>query len=389
MWPVPSSYGLDRPLPSRFGPCEEFWLFIEQAVERRFSEDLQYPVLWGGQLYQESQCVEDAVSPAGAGGIAQFMLATAGDISKRFGFQFDRFNARQAIDKGAYFQASLTQVFMRRERTAYEAHQLGQCAYNAGMGNCLAAQRKCDNARLWPEISNCLHLITGPHSAETKTYVQKSERWSLEMAGDDLAALPLDLQKKKADRIIDEATRRFGVRRYFSGLAWGTYWQIWDGWITADHVYQQVRANPPDFAPGSVTRRPGIIDAAFFGKRLPDRKPRPPIPGERVYIIGFPGGSDRPSLRYGQVYIDRAAPGNPDYTNPDTIVLIKAQPRNAETAGFEPVTGGMSGGLVMSDTYEPLCVLVSQNGQTDLTRDGIPDASADCVSLADIWEAFQ
>lgn len=384
----PLSFSAFNASAADFSACAAFDRKIDRAVQKWFPDDLEFPVLWRAQLYQESLCDPKAVSPVGAKGIAQFMPATARDVASRFGVRFDP-TSDLAIDYGAYYQARQMRVFARRGRTSLETWPLGLAAYNSGLGNVLKTQSKCGNARLWPEIKNCQHLVTGPRNAhETLTYVDRIERWSLEMAGDDLAALPVDLQKKKADRIIDEATRRFGVRRYFSGLAWGTYWQVWDGWITADHVYRQVRANPPAFAVSPVIRAPGVVDAAYFGESVPDQKPRSPREGERVYIVGFPGGSDRPSLRYGRVHVKRQTPGNPDYSNADTIILIEAQAIRAETAGFEPVTGGMSGGLVMSETYEPLCVLVSQNGMTDLTGDGRPDASADCVPLADIWEVF-
>lgn len=110
------------------------------------------------------------------------MPATARDVAARLGFDFDRYNAQQAIDAGAYYQARKMWTWRGRGRPAIEAYRLGAASYNAGTGNILNAQRACDGARDWADVSPCLVQITGRHSLETRTYVARIQRWSTEMS---------------------------------------------------------------------------------------------------------------------------------------------------------------------------------------------------------------
>jgi len=86
-----------------------------------------------------------------------------------------------------------------------------------------------------------------------------------------------------------------------------------------------------------------------------------------------------------RVYIKRQNSASDDYSHPATIIVIETQRRYVSGATYEPVIGGMSGGIIASLTYEPLGVLVTQNGLTDLTGDGVPDSSSDVMPLRDVW----
>ena len=66
-------------------------------------------------------------------------------------------------------------------RPAYDRHLLAMASYNAGFGNLLKAQRACGGGVLYAEIIACLPQITGHHSNETITYVQRIQRWRFEM----------------------------------------------------------------------------------------------------------------------------------------------------------------------------------------------------------------
>ena len=55
----------------------------------------------------------------------------------------------------------------------------------------------------------------------------------------------------------------------------------------------------------------------------------------------------------------------------------------------EAVVGGMSGSPVLNASGEIVCILVTQNGLTDLSKDNIPDNSYDCVPLARVWDVFK
>jgi membrane-bound lytic murein transglycosylase MltF len=114
--------------------------------------------------------------PAGSGG----RLKGRGEVARELGISGGP-HTEFAIDAGAYYMAKLRRIW-RAERTTLERHQLAQASYNAGAGNILKAQRFCGHARLWRTVRECLHLVTGARNAqETKTYVERIERWRREM----------------------------------------------------------------------------------------------------------------------------------------------------------------------------------------------------------------
>lgn len=129
------------------------------------------------QLYQESRLDPAAVSPAGARGIAQFMPGTWGDIAPQLGYgAASPHAAGPAIEAGALYMARLRMVW-KAERPEADRRELAQASYNAGTGHVLAAQRTCNGARHWPEISACLPQVTGRHAKETIDYVDRIRRW--------------------------------------------------------------------------------------------------------------------------------------------------------------------------------------------------------------------
>lgn len=165
----------------RFAACRAFTAPINRSVKRHFPHGFQKPGAWTAQLYQESLCNPNAVSPAGAKGIAQIMDPTGRDLARFFGVEFDPFS-RMAIDFGAYYQARQMRVFKRRGRTDEQTWPLGLAAYNSGLGNVLKAQKVCGGARLWPDIAPCQYRITGRNNAhETLTYVTRIKRYRTEL----------------------------------------------------------------------------------------------------------------------------------------------------------------------------------------------------------------
>lgn len=133
---------------------------------------------WKAQLYQESLLNPEAVSPAGAMGLAQFMPATWREITRAMGWgTVDRRLAQPAIEGGAFYMARL-RVAWPSPRPPDERQRLAQASYNAGIGNILKAQRLCGNARLWAAISPCLDRVTGKrNAAETTGYVDRIAKW--------------------------------------------------------------------------------------------------------------------------------------------------------------------------------------------------------------------
>jgi len=126
------------------------------------------------QLYQESKLNPKAVSPAGAGGIAQFMAPTWKEWAPKAGYpEADRFDPEASIMVGAAYMAHLIKQW-KAPRPDIDRHCLAMASFNSGLGNVLAAQKKAGNPNLYAEIIKELPSVTGPkHSNETMTYVKK------------------------------------------------------------------------------------------------------------------------------------------------------------------------------------------------------------------------
>lgn len=390
-WPQQSLASLERPidLPARFDACEPFEADIINAVKRRFPPDFDYPAVWRSQLFQESLCNPKADSHAGAGGIAQFMKATAREVSGRLGIDLDRYDARQAIDAGAYYQNKMTRPFRRRYRTPEQAYELGAAAYNSGLGNVLKSQRLCNNARLWDDIAPCQSRVTGRHAAETITYVTRIKRWTNEAETSRPWNIPSGWRSEVTKKRRQELQSKVLSRRWFTGQSWCTYFPLWDGWATAGHCHDEAvkaKNHPPFIKSAEALVAPLIIDAALYGVTLPANAPSAIAEEASIETIGFPAGSDSLAYRKGRAFIKRAD-GGEAYEYGGMVVLFEAGPR--PTFEREPVVGGQSGSPGLNSRGEPVCIVVNQNGLTDLTGDGIYDNSMDCVTLRDVWEVFQ
>ena len=162
--------GLPRPsYASFFGSgCAEYLPDIRAATDRWWA-DLRLPQLWEAQIIAESNCDPAAVSGVGAAGLVQLMPLTSQQYARKLGF--DPYTsphvAKFAIPAGAAFMADLRRQWNGRGRTPVEAHWPAVASYNRGLGNILADQRECADARLWDGISAC----TGVHTQETVNYV--------------------------------------------------------------------------------------------------------------------------------------------------------------------------------------------------------------------------
>lgn len=132
--------------------------------------------LYKAQLIQESSLNPNAVSPAGAKGLAQFMPLTWNDISSQLAVTGTPFDPHVAIPAGAYYVSKLRRAWSW-DRPEVDRHNLALASYNAGLGNILKAQRHCNNQSLYSEIISCLPYITGYHSKETIGYVRSIRRY--------------------------------------------------------------------------------------------------------------------------------------------------------------------------------------------------------------------
>ena len=148
---------------------------IRAAVERWWP-DYPFPAAWKAQLYQESRLDPSAVSPVGARGLAQFMPATWNQVRRELRLGDLSPHHALAIDAGAYYMARLRAEWSA-PRPQDDRQRLAQASYNAGIGNMLAAQRRCGGRNAYRAIIACLPDVTGAHSRETIAYVDRIARW--------------------------------------------------------------------------------------------------------------------------------------------------------------------------------------------------------------------
>ncbi len=134
------------------------------------------------QLIQESRLDPDAVSPAGAEGIAQFMPPTWAEVADRLGYDpgVTPFAPVPAINAAAAYMFA-QQRFWSSPRPQLERHFLALANYNAGGGNVVKAQRLCSMALTWDLIEPCLDLVTGRHAEETRTYIRRIKGYQAEL----------------------------------------------------------------------------------------------------------------------------------------------------------------------------------------------------------------
>ena len=177
--------------------------------------------------------------------------------------------------------------------------------------------------------------------------------------------------------------KTFDVSRGVSDTSYGTYWKYCGGWFTADHVHEAMELNAPDFISKTVVRAPGIIDAVWYGKKWSCGAPASPDVGMPVYVLGYPGGTDTPSLRQGKVHFHREESGSPGYQTGTWIVVF--EPRGDAGLSGEAVVVGMSGGIVTDMDFNPVGILVTQNSPADLNGDGVIEQSVDIVALDDAY----
>lgn len=149
---------------------------IKRAVETYWPA-YPYWTAWKAQLFQESRLDPAAVSPVGAAGLAQFMPGTWAEVARQLRLPPGLSPHHDiAIQAGAWYMAKLRHQWSA-PRPEDDRHRLAQASYNAGLGHLLAAQRRCGAPSLYLDIIRCLPQITGRHSEETITYVQRIARW--------------------------------------------------------------------------------------------------------------------------------------------------------------------------------------------------------------------
>ena len=140
------------------------------------------------QLWQESNWKPDAVSGAGAEGMAQFMPDTWIEVCEDLHYPLiaTPHDVEFAIPAYAYYMNKLWKQWTA-PRTPDDRRRLTMAAYNTGMGNMLKAQQRTNDGtgrRLndYDSIAGQLIHVTGEAgSKETLNYVADIEGWYKEL----------------------------------------------------------------------------------------------------------------------------------------------------------------------------------------------------------------
>jgi len=125
--------------------------------------------LYKAQLIQESQLNPNAISPAGARGIAQFMPGTWEEWRQVSGTLAGPHDAGESIKAGAWYMYRQRAIW-KSPRPEEDRHNLALASYNGGAGNIIKSQKLCGGPPLYAEIMACLHQVTGRHAKETRGY---------------------------------------------------------------------------------------------------------------------------------------------------------------------------------------------------------------------------
>lgn len=192
--------------------------------------------------------------------------------------------------------------------------------------------------------------------------------------------------------VVDPVTSIVKRYRYqtSSASASGTFFKIWGGWASADHVYTAMQLFTPPFIKGEITRFEYMVDAIMWGVDFPSVRPAEPVVGQRVRVYGYPRASSHITYREGTVYANRRASGSPKYLRSTWIIQMDEIPADgAEDVTTENVSTGMSGGACITENGDIIGILVTEGHPLDLDRDGLPENTCDICSLSSVWDAYQ
>ena len=123
------------------------------------------------QLVAESNLQPDALSKAGAQGIAQFMPQTWTDLTERWNIpeRYTPYDHKIAIELGARYMRYLIDQWSA-PRPAYDRMALARASYNAGLGSILKSQELCNGCIDYLSTIDRLPEVTGERATETINY---------------------------------------------------------------------------------------------------------------------------------------------------------------------------------------------------------------------------
>lgn len=164
---------------------KEFDAIIRAAVQQYMPDGWDWQRN-KAQLIQESLLHPNAVSPAGAEGIAQFMPATWGEAKAKMPLpgHATPFMPEYAIPASAWYDRQMWNEWTNPRRTLEDRWHLALACYNAGAGHLLEAQKLANGALDYASIIDKLYLVTGIANAnQTRGYITHIEQYYDELIG--------------------------------------------------------------------------------------------------------------------------------------------------------------------------------------------------------------
>lgn len=139
---------------------------IKKAVEKHLpGYDWR---LYKSLLVVESGLNPKAVSPAGAGGLAQFMPETWKEWAPKAGYpEANRFDPEASIMVGAAYMADLIKKW-KTPRPDVDRHCLAMLSYNAGFTHVVTAQKIANGSVYFKDIVNALPKVPGLSDARIR-----------------------------------------------------------------------------------------------------------------------------------------------------------------------------------------------------------------------------
>lgn len=161
------------------GYTKDFDAIIREAVLKYMPEGWDW-MRNKAQMIQESLLNPNAVSPAGAEGISQFMPGTFAEAKAKMPLPVHAtaFMPEFAIPANAWYDRHIWDQWTNPKRTTEDRWHLTLASYNAGLGNILHAQELAHGAVDYASIIDKLYLVTGvANAAQTRGYITHIEHY--------------------------------------------------------------------------------------------------------------------------------------------------------------------------------------------------------------------
>lgn len=141
---------------------------------------LHDPAMVKSLCMAESNLNPLAESGVGAKGLCQHMDATWKENMGNLGLSGNVFDPELNVQATAYYLGKMRRMW-KAPRSEEDRMFLAKASYNAGAGHLIKAQRICGGPAEYEEIAICLHVVTGHHSVETLTYVERNHMFYREL----------------------------------------------------------------------------------------------------------------------------------------------------------------------------------------------------------------